>query len=117
MDRKKIFIADDDNDFRNILSRIFERTYEVRSFPDGEDLYAALSGQCPDLVITDLQMLRLNGLDLTISVKSKFPNIPVVMVSAADPPADNPADVFFSKPFNIQVFREEVEKLINKSCS
>jgi CheY-like chemotaxis protein len=49
---------------------------------DGTDALRQMGQQVPDLVLTDLQMPRMNGLELTAAVKSDYPLVPVVLMTA-----------------------------------
>jgi len=112
--KRKIFLADDDKDTRHFLKKILERkNYEAICFSDGKELIGGLESEKekPQIVITDFEMPYVNGLELTKIVKSKFPNLPVIMISGGLPLANNPADSFLEKPLDLQRLVEEIEKL------
>jgi CheY-like chemotaxis protein len=56
--------------------------HEVIVAKDGQDALEILERQLPDLVLTDLDMPRLTGLELTEAVSSKYPRLPVVLMTA-----------------------------------
>src|SRR5262245_40052692 len=49
---------------------------------DGKEALSAVKREKPDLVVTDMQMPNMNGLDLVEAVKNDFPNVPVIIMTA-----------------------------------
>ena len=62
--QKKILIVEDDNDLRNILSEHLGRYYEIAQAEDGEKGYSFILDFKPDLVLLDLMLPKLPGLEL-----------------------------------------------------
>jgi CheY-like chemotaxis protein len=85
---KKILIVEDDFDTRYVLSLILRTEgYEVVTAADGECALAVIQGERPDLVITDISMPRLNGVELTRRLKlgQETSSIPVLAITAYGP--------------------------------
>jgi len=82
---KKILIVEDDFDTRYILSLILKTEgYEVITAADGECALAVAGEQRPDLIITDISMPRVNGIELTrrIRLKQEMAEMPILAITA-----------------------------------
>ncbi|MCB1119785.1 MAG: response regulator, partial [Chlamydiia bacterium] len=82
--KKKILIVDDSMTVREVESRLLaNRGYEVETAVDGIDGWNAIREDGYDLVITDVDMPRMNGIELLKLVKSdpKFSHLPILIVS------------------------------------
>lgn len=78
----KILVVDDDQKSRNILERLLAPTdYEVEIVKSGEEAVKRLKRSEFNLVLTDLDMPGMDGLELLSYVKSRYPDVPVIMVS------------------------------------
>lgn len=78
-----ILVVDDEEMMRNLLTKILTRDgYHVITAEDGETALEILQKQAVELVISDLKMPRLNGLDLLKVVKQKYPDIGMIMMTA-----------------------------------
>ena len=82
-----VLVVDDARTVRVKIGRVLQAQGLRLAFAvDGEDALIQLAGQCPDLLITDMDMPGLDGLGLTRALR-KLPataELPVIMVSAAD---------------------------------
>ena len=78
-----ILIVDDDAVSLNLLSKLVEKLdYNVILATDGEKAYEALKSESVDLIISDYDMPKMNGLDLLRQVKNEFPRLPFILVTA-----------------------------------
>lgn len=78
-----VLVVDDDRDHSQALAKIFERAgYRVGTAGDGQEALRVLTERPFDLVITDLRMPRMNGLDLLRSIRAMSPHVPVLIVTA-----------------------------------
>jgi len=85
---KKILVVEDDFDTRYVLSLILRTEgYDVVTAADGECALAVALGERPDLIITDISMPRLNGVELTRRLKlgQETSSIPVMAITAYGP--------------------------------
>ena len=83
--RKSILIAEDSITSRMLLKNILESAgYDVRVVVDGAEAFTALKERDFDLVVSDVDMPKMNGFDLTEKIRSdkKLSDIPVVLVTA-----------------------------------
>src|SRR5262245_54851716 len=83
---KKILIADDEAEILDIMAkRIAKEGYNVVTAFDGQDAWEKIQGDNPDVIILDLTMPRLNGLDVLKNLRQNPPTPkwqPVIIVSA-----------------------------------
>ena len=115
-----IFYAEDNVEMRNYVSGILSKYFRIKVFRDGQECLDALEDEWPDIVISDVQMPTLNGLDLCISIKSdlKTSHIPVILLTALSNIEDHVrgirdgADAYIKKPFNVQHLVTNIEALL-----
>lgn len=106
-DRPAVLVVDDNQDMRNYLARILRDHYSVRTASDGAAALAAVRSQPPQLVLTDVMMPHVNGLELTRTLRAdpSTAHIPVIMLSAragsgaAVDGIGAGADDYLTKPF------------------
>ena len=83
--KHQVVVADDDAENRRVLSELLAAEgFDPLPFDGGEAVWSAMvSGQIrPDVVVLDVRMPGLSGVDLLRRIKAQFPAIPVVLVSA-----------------------------------
>jgi len=84
MKKKLIFIVDDQPSARKLISRwMGGGDYEVREFADGVTFLEALK-DAPDAVCLDIMMPGMDGVEVLKQVRTKAPDLPVIMVTAAE---------------------------------
>ena len=116
--KNKILVIDDDPDILDILGEFLSQDgYRVTNLSDPEEgLRQALSENF-DLVITDLAMDKLNGLELARKLKQKSPSTPVALITGWDsisPEEIKQAglDAIWPKPFKIKQILEQIKTLL-----
>ncbi|HSB78823.1 MAG TPA: response regulator [Candidatus Methylomirabilis sp.] len=78
-----VLVVDDNRDHAQALTKVFERAgYRVTTASDGQEALSILLERPFDLVLTDLRMPRMNGLDLLRSIRTMSPKIAVVIITA-----------------------------------
>ncbi|HTT71179.1 MAG TPA: response regulator, partial [Anaeromyxobacteraceae bacterium] len=78
-----VLIVDDELNIRRVLSAMLAREgYEVTAAADGEQALAVLQKTPVHVVVTDLVMPRLGGLELLAQITSEFPDVPVIVITA-----------------------------------
>jgi CheY-like chemotaxis protein len=83
--RDGILVVDDDKDACEMLSTVLTQSgYEVQAVTDGFEALARLQQSPPDLVLTDLQMPGMNGLELIQRIQQNAPAPPVILVTGTD---------------------------------
>ena len=95
-DQLSVLVVDDQALFREIANSMFEVTGEfkvIAEAEDGVDAIAAYKRNRPDLVLMDIQMARMNGLEATREILRMDPHASVVLISMkADPEYSQIAD-------------------------
>src|SRR5690242_16558583 len=85
----KILIIDDDPAVIRLLQRgLSYEGYSIETASSGEQGLALLRDQQPDLVLLDVMMLGLNGLDVLRQIRARDAGIPVLLLTAKDAPSD-----------------------------
>jgi len=118
----KILIVEDEPNMVAGLRDNFEfEGYEVITAPDGiAGLERALS-ESPDLVILDVMMPRMSGLDVCKQLKSKKPTLPIIMLTARGQEVDKVvglelgADDYVTKPFSIRELLARVKAVLRRA--
>ncbi len=78
-----IFVVDDEQAIRtNVVKRLSRRHHQARGFESGEALLGALEHEVPDLILLDLKMPGMSGLEVLKKLRPKFPHIPVILLTA-----------------------------------
>lgn len=78
----EILIVDDEQDIRSSLSGILEdEGYETRTASSGQEALDAVSGKVPNLVLLDIWMEGMDGLETLSRLKRRVPDLPVIMIS------------------------------------
>jgi CheY-like chemotaxis protein len=87
-----VLIAEDDEDIALILSRLLKRSgYTVLHAPDGRRAFELAVAHRPDVVLTDLGMPRMDGLELTKAIRAhaELRDTPIIMLSGHLHPGDS----------------------------
>src|SRR5690349_17037781 len=114
----KILVADDDQSLVRTLSWILkENGYEVVTAPGGEGLIGKLEEERPNLLLLDIMMPKVDGLQLLAKMKSdeRFRDVPVLMISSMPPEEATVKSLglgaadFISKPFRVRELLARVE--------
>tara|TARA_B100000214_G_scaffold208752_1_gene151423 strand:- start:1757 stop:2434 length:678 start_codon:yes stop_codon:yes gene_type:complete len=120
---KKIFIVEDEPDLRDTLQFNFENEgFTVKSFSNGESFLEAINDDKPNLVILDLMLPGISGLDVCRELRTKenHENIAVVMLTAKSEEIDRivgfelGADDYVTKPFSVRELILRVKVLLKK---
>ncbi|TKD12046.1 sigma-54-dependent transcriptional regulator [Polyangium fumosum] len=118
-EKKQILVVDDEANLRRVLSAQLGRDgYEVHTAEDGEEALAFLKEHHIDLVITDLRMPKVDGMDLLRAAMRDDPTRPVVMLTAHGT-VDNAVEAlktgafdYITKPFDQHEVRLVVRKAL-----
>jgi DNA-binding NtrC family response regulator len=82
MNRYSVFVVDDDEGVREGISRTLGGKYRVRAFPDAETVIQAVREHSPDLVLLDVGLPGMNGIDALMAMKRLRPDIVVIVITA-----------------------------------
>ena len=119
-DKRTVLIIDDNAEIRNYLIRLFSDTYIVYSAENGEQGLKLTKRYMPDLVISDITMEELDGLELCRRIKENntLSHIPVILLTASKNPEthlqgiSDGADDYITKPFDDDMLIARVESLL-----
>jgi two-component system response regulator DegU len=85
----RILLVDDDETFRATLRRLLTEgqwQVEVEEAADGAEGVRKVADQRPDVVLMDITMPRMNGIEATRQLKSRWPDLPVLILTVHDDP-------------------------------
>ncbi len=102
-----ILVVDDEESIRDLCARVLTRAgYAVVTAPSGEEAVARLAQDSFDLLISDIRMPGISGLEVLERAKATFPQIRVVLITGFGTPQmltraqQSGADRILTKPFN-----------------
>lgn len=83
MDKKRILIADDEHDFLELLKKRLEKeNYEVFAAANGEQALDEARKNKPDLIISDVEMPKMDGCALLSALSKEYGDIPVILLTS-----------------------------------
>ncbi len=122
-DRALVLIADDNKDLLTFLSEEISSKYNVVTATNGREALEVVEQNMPDIIVTDLMMPVMDGIELCRQLKSdkKYSPIPIIVLSAKQDDRAKVegltigADDYITKPFNCDVLMLRIGKLIELS--
>lgn len=121
MSRVKILVVDDDKDILDFLKNFLqENEFEVYSQDHGENVLTLIEEHKIDLLIIDLKLSGMNGLDISKDVASVF-DIPIIMISGVNDDIEkivgleSGLDDFIDKPFNPRLLLARIRSRLRRS--
>jgi len=121
--RKKqtIIIADDDPDIREYLEQQLESEYKIITATNGKDALERVNKIHPHLVISDIVMPEMSGIELCRIIKNtpEYAHIPVILLTAKssisqiEEGLDIGADDYITKPFQISLLKARIRNLLS----
>jgi DNA-binding response OmpR family regulator len=105
MSKKSILVVDDEQHVRVLLKRILEEEYDVILAENGKEALDKFKGTKPDLIISDIKMPEIDGLQLLEDIREES-NIPVIMLTGVNDPDSVikafslETDDYVTKPFS-----------------
>jgi two-component system, OmpR family, alkaline phosphatase synthesis response regulator PhoP len=117
-----ILLVEDEENLHEALKLNLElEDYQVVSAMDGKQAIKALQSQYFDLVIMDIMLPEMDGIEVLQTIRVKNNEVPVLILSAKNTSADKVlglkkgADDYLTKPFNLEELLLRVQKLIGKN--
>jgi two-component system cell cycle response regulator CpdR len=119
LDSAKILLAEDDNDMRRFLVNALKNAgYDVASFDNGLSAYNRLREEPFELLLTDIVMPEMDGIELARRATELDPDIKVMFITgfaavALNPDNNAPREAkILSKPFHLKDLVNEVQRLL-----
>jgi len=119
--RPRVMVVDDDKAVRESLRRSLEfNGYDVSLASDGADALAGIAGSQPDVVIMDVMMPRLDGIEATKALRTAGNDVPILVLTARDAVGDRVegldagADDYLTKPFALQELLARLRALLRR---
>ncbi|WFE47953.1 response regulator transcription factor [Verrucosispora sp. WMMD1129] len=120
----RVLVVDDDPTVSDVVRRYLEQAgCEVQLAADGADGLAAIAAQRPDLVVLDLMMPGIDGLEVCRRIRRQLPDLPVVMLTALGEEADRVlglevgADDYVTKPFSPRELVLRIRSVLRRTAA
>ena len=118
----QVLIVDDSPELREYLVQLLSARFNIITAVDGQEGYEKALSEAPDLILTDVVMPNVNGLELCQKIKenSVTSHIPVILISARDLPMYKMegyrllADDYITKPFHADMLLARINSLIRQ---
>jgi DNA-binding response OmpR family regulator len=123
MAERILVIEDDPSILRGLQLNLGMEGYTVRSAVDGETGLALAKSENPDLVVVDVMLPRLGGLDVLREIRKDDPDVPVLILSAKGQESDKVAglqlgaDDYMVKPFGLKELLARIDALLRRRRS
>ena len=119
-----ILVVDDEKSFRDLMVKLLTKQgYQVHVAEDGIDGLSAIEENCPDLIITDFKMPRMDGIEFLARVWDVYHDMPVIFASSY---YNYPEDLspihhgqthYLPKPIDIPLLFELLNKLLPREST
>ena len=119
-DRPTILVVEDNSDLREFIGTLLQGEYRIIKASDGKEALDKATRELPDLVVSDVMMPVMDGLELCKALKGQFStsHIPVILLTAKSLEEqraegyDSGADAYISKPFSEKVLLSRIGNLL-----
>ena len=119
---KPVWIVDDDRSIRWVIEKALSREgIAFNSFSSAQEALDALSGSAPEVLVSDIRMPGLSGLELLQTVKQRHPAVPVIVMTAysdldsAVAAFQGGAYEYLPKPFDVDQAVELIRRALDES--
>ena len=118
-----VAIVDDEANIRETVAFALKREgYDVAMFPDGAEAWTAFDETLPDVIVLDILMPRMDGLELCRKIRSISETVPIIFLTSRDDEVDRVlglelgADDYLGKPFSTRELIARVRVLLRRSA-
>jgi two-component system response regulator MprA len=122
-DGPRVLVVDDDPQLREALSRALELDgYDVSTASNGVKALDAISGARPDVMVLDVMMPYVGGLDVCRTLRERKDRLPILVLTARDEVGDRVAgldagaDDYLTKPFALEELRARLRALLRRAA-
>ena len=120
-----ILLVEDNSELRLFIYNSLIENYRVSEANDGVEALEAIRRQMPDIIITDLMMPNMDGIELINRIRQDFSvsHIPIIMLTAKHSPDERikamsyGADGYITKPFSIELLQARIDNLLTQRQS
>ena len=119
-----IAVVDDEANIRETVEFALRREgYDVQSYPDGLEAWTAFQNALPEVVILDILMPRMDGLELCRKLRGVSDTIPIIFLTSRDDEIDRVlglelgADDYLGKPFSMRELVARVRVMLRRAAS
>lgn len=119
-DKKLILVAEDSQNNYDLVKAVLNRQYNLIHANDGIEAVTLNEEEQPDLILMDVKMPNMDGLDATRIIKEVSPKTPIIALSAyafeedIKKTQEAGCDCFIAKPFHIEELLSTIEKFLAK---
>ncbi len=121
-DKPRVLVVDDDKAVRESLRRSLQfNGYDVALAADGAEALAGIAAAHPDVVVLDVMMPRLDGIETTRALRAAGNDVPILVLTARDAVGDRVegldagADDYLTKPFALQELLARLRALLRRA--
>ena len=117
---KKILIAEDNDSNFILMTYILKKYYQFERAKNGQEAVEMAEKNTYDIVLMDIKMPIMDGLEATKAIKEKFPNLPIIALTANAFDSDRQlafdagCDDFLSKPVSSDACIQVIKKLVGE---
>lgn len=116
-----LLIVEDNNDISDYIASYFSETYHIITANNGKEGYELAINNIPDIIVSDIMMPVMNGIELCKRVKKNIQtsHIPVILLTAKDTNQDKEdgydsgADSYLTKPFSAKLLKSRISNLLD----
>lgn len=119
----RVLVVDDQNGVRRLLEELFKKEgYEVSVAADGVESIEKVKSSPPDLILMDMKMPNMNGLEASQEIKKIDSHIPIIMMTAygetdvAQRALELGVRKYITKPFDILALRDMVRDVLGQDA-
>jgi len=123
-DKKRILVVEDDEEMRSLLKDFFtEEGFETDSVSNGSEAFRKLVKESFVLVITDIRMPGLTGLDILPGIRKLQPEVPIIVITAfgseeiRQRALERGATAYLEKPVHFNTLRNLVSEMVYPSST
>lgn len=117
--RRKILIIDDEPSICQSLSLILRANFDVSSAVDGEEALGMCELELPDLILLDMKIPKMDGIEVMRRLKERASNVPIIVLTGGSTVKNivhaikNGAHDFINKPFDIEELKASISVILD----
>lgn len=116
----KILLVEDNPELRAFIKEVLGKNYEITEATNGKEAWEIVTSDIPDVVVSDIMMAEIDGLELCRKIKADFRtnHIPVIILTAKSgitheiEGLNAGADIYLAKPFNVELLLLRLKNLL-----